>query len=548
MLMIPKAEKELTRELAGDAGVAGSETAARFGFGESKVAGKIEWTVDKAQTLAGVKLQDEVTKQLSFMVAFDKQLMKVHGKSFNEFTENADNLILMQGADFFESVVSPAVETALRETYSFSFSRRKGNNFTRNIARSIEGFSNHPAFGYLIPFGRFFNNSMAFVGDHSGLNAVGHLIKRSTGKKANWESEDFLELVSKSVVGLSILGVYSLQGREKLENGLSWNQEVDDGGTIRDITYEFPESLFHAFGQAIAHKQQDGEVPKELKEDIFQLVVGQTFRAGDEAFKELAEIAKGLISMDVDETAKAAQNVLFGSFAKVASGFTRPLDPVNTAAMMMTEDYETADRRQGVKFWNEATRYIDKIVPEEILYGGEREKRNYPTRSGVEINIGKAVGSRVTPEPTPIESLLNSVGARAWQKIQWDGPPEVKNRMDELVAPFLNTYAQQALAKYPDFFERPLHQRQTIVGNIITRAREQAKKSLELSVGGDAKLALVSEITNLPSQQNVKRVMKEFGIEGGVEDLIEEPGGYEKLKTILYFSKNFDENFFIDQR
>lgn len=544
MAMIPKTEEELFRELAGDVGPSGA--AARFNMPESKITSATEIGVDKIQGLMGVKLQDEITKQLSFMSAFDQELMKKYGKTFNEFVETNEGLLALKSDKFYEDVIGPALDRTLRETYSKAWSRQQGKSLALNVAKGVEKISSHQIAGYFIPFGKFFNTSMATIGDYSGLNFARHLLKRAFNDEVSWAHESGTELLSKAIVGWAAIFAMSLESDKKLENGLAWNQQMESDGSIKDVTYDFPESIFHAVGQLLAHVRKDGEVPKDLAVEVVEMAVGQTFRASEGAVKELTALAVTVAELSLEDAGSELLKAALATTGKVASGLTRPLDPINTAAMMYTEDYETADRRQGAKWWNEATRYIDKLIPETILYGGVREKRNSPTRPKENPNIGKVLGGvRETGTPTPIESLLNSVGVRSWDSIKWDGSPEVKNRLDQIVEPILNTNAQRALSRYPDFFERDLASREQILEGVVRASQQEAKRILQLGMGEDGVLNVMMEIQTLP-KKDVKRTLKRLGIDQDIEDLATQPGGKAILDSILYFSKNFDEVFNYD--
>ena len=49
--------------------------------------------MDAIQTATGVKLQDEVTKMISFMSALDQNIMKVYGVNYNQFMKRKDALV-----------------------------------------------------------------------------------------------------------------------------------------------------------------------------------------------------------------------------------------------------------------------------------------------------------------------------------------------------------------------------------------------------------------------------------------------------------------------
>ena len=57
----------------------------------------------------GVKLQDEMTKMISFMSALDQQIMKVYGQDFNTFMSRPDSFIEMHSSKYLNEVQEPAI-------------------------------------------------------------------------------------------------------------------------------------------------------------------------------------------------------------------------------------------------------------------------------------------------------------------------------------------------------------------------------------------------------------------------------------------------------
>lgn len=504
----------------------------------------IEKSVELTQQITGTILQDEVTKNLSFVTNLEQNIMKEYGLSYNDFLDKfGKNAFLeMQSERFVTKATAPALDRTLRETFSKSWSDKVGSAPMLKVAKAIENISSHSYGGFVIPFGRFFNTSTAFLGDATGVNALRYVMKKFGGYEVDVAQESGQELLAKGIAGWSVFAYFAEKGKEKIENGLAWNQERDEStGEIRDVTYDSPESYYHLIGQVLGHKLlKDGEVPADLKTEAFSVIVGQTFRSGQDSIKLISDLIQSTLSGDTDELSSTALDIMLASSTNMISGMTRVLDPINQAAMVYSGEYATPDRRQGYRFLNESARYIDKL-PGLIGMEDNREPRYNPTQGVTTGDVNKSFGERTTPENSPINMMLNSIGSRDWQKIKWGGDPEVKNRLDQLIYPQLNTLAVAMLEKNPDFFDKPLAWRQTRVNEIITAAKTNAQGVLDAGVGKDEGLSLLKELSSIPNKGNVKKALEYLGITEDPVDIVALDGGPEKLKTLIYLAKDWDK-------
>lgn len=539
----PEVHKLLFKNI-GDTDAVGS-LLKRYNLSETNTALRgLEKSVEGMQQITGTILQDEVTKNLSFVTNLEQNILKEYGMSYNDFLDHygKDAYLEMQSERFVTKATAPALDRTLRETYSKSWSDKVGKAPMLKVAKAIESVSSHSYGGFVIPFGRFFNTSTAFLGDATGVNAMRYAMKKFGGYQVDLAQEDGQELLAKGIAGWSVFAYFAEKGKEKIENGLAWNQERDENtGEIRDVTYDSPESYYHLIGQVLGHKLlKDGEVPADLKTEAFSALVGQTFRSGQDSIKLFSDLIQAGLSGEPGDMANTTLDIMLASTTNIISGVTRTLDPVNQAAMVVSGDYSTPDRRQGYRFLNESLRYVDKL-PTLLGIKDNREVRYSPTQGATSSDVNKSFGERTTPENSPINMMLNSIGSRDWQKIKWGGDPEVKNRLDQLIYPQLNTLAVAALEKDPKFFDKPLAYRQNKVNEIIVAAKKQAQTVLDVGVGKDEGLSLLKELSSIPNQGNVKKALEYLGITEDPVDIVALDGGPEKLKTLIYLAKDWDK-------
>lgn len=507
-----------------------------FRIPDNAVSRGIEKTVNSVQAAAGVQLQDEITKLLSFYSAMDRQILRTYGKSYEEFMNQPDRFLQMATEEFQTEVIAKALDRATRETASKSWSDKKGSFITLQAAHIVESISNNPTMGYALPFGRFFNTSVAVLGDFSGANFLLHWAKKAQGLKKEASADEASELFAKGITGWATTALMAFPAMEKIENGLAWNQERDSDGSIKDLTYDFPESFYRIAAQVVGHWRKDGEAPADLMEELVKVYIGNTFRATQDSVNAVYDT---IIAAGTGNTAEAYSeglDILTNFVGGIASGLTRPLDPINQTIGVLSGDLEVTDRRQGNVFYNEATRYLDNIfnLPKEEQRASAIQGPLTRTDLG-----GVFTGVREAKEPSPAERVMSSIGMPSWKAVEWGGDPEVKNRLDAIVEPILNTYTQMMLQRNPDFFNLELQVRQKLWNDQVKLPSEKKAREM-LGKGGedDRVLSLMREIS-AEGKGKVNTVLEEFGY-SSLSDIAKEEGAKAKLETILYYLKNYD--------
>lgn len=503
--------------------------------------------VNAAQTIYGVRLQDEFTKLLSFHSALEQGIIREYGQNFNQFMSKPDAYVEMFSPRFKNNVDSWALNRTLRETASKNWSQKEGRGVFLSTAKALEAVSRNPAGGYAIPFGSFMNTALATLADYAGFNAVKHLTAKSanalgiTNYKFDFAEEEGAELIAKGLVGWGAVATYYLpEALEKVEKGLTWNQSERDDGSIADYTYDFPVSYLMIIAQAAAHGAKDGEVPAPLREEIWNVLGGQTFRQLDDAARQVYEFVGAVVGGELDDSVRSGLTVLSTLASRILSGTMRPLDPLNQAAIYMSDDYTQIDRKQASsKFLAQSFRYVDQV------FGGfEAPLQATATRgyNTIPIDPGKTLGGvRSVAAPNNIERMLASIGKAPWQAVKWSGDDQVKNFMDGIIGPILDAQAEKMLEEEPNFFELPLASREKRVEEITTTSSTIANQVLEYSFSelGDV-ISLKKDLAKI-NKKDVKRTMDYLGIEGDPLSLTKEDGGLDKLKMLIYLANNYEE-------
>jgi len=117
---------------------------------------KIEAVTIAANQITGVRIQDSFTKSQMYMSEIDKQLRLDYGLSLKEVMQAGDEDIID------EKILSKALGTTLESVFSTDYTTKETPELLRKAASIVEGVSNTPGLGTILPFGRFFNNVLAY--------------------------------------------------------------------------------------------------------------------------------------------------------------------------------------------------------------------------------------------------------------------------------------------------------------------------------------------------------------------------------------------------
>ena len=150
--------------------------------------------------------------------------------------------------DEYVKIQAVAVEDALRNVYAKSYGgdrMKGGEGMLTGAARFIEDLRKYPVVGAMVPFGQFFNNTLGHMLDHTGISLAHKYLANTT--------RDPLELLTKSSIGLSLIGITAAREYKNMEEGLGLFDERGSDGAIRNRMYDFPFSFYKAIGRMGAH-------------------------------------------------------------------------------------------------------------------------------------------------------------------------------------------------------------------------------------------------------------------------------------------------------
>ena len=534
-------------------------------------------TVTKgAQTVTLVRMQDEVTKTWAFGTNVNQAIMREYGTSPQKFFDRPDAALEMATDRFKKNVLEKAAFRTMRETASVNWSTLPANNAFRAAARFIETITNKTPAGFIVPFGSFLNTTIATMGDLSGFNAIRFSLERMTGKKHDFATQEMAEAYGRMAAGWSAvaLGTYTAGGAiDRVKEGLAWNQDRNDDGSIQDNRFDWPFSTIRVVEQMLAHGTKGNpeilkglkdfswdEVPDDLWEELRNQLGGQSVRDLKDFERNLFEYANALIEVKesqlvtgdwvgpgLSKVVEFTENLVFPPASRILQGATRPLDPVNQVWGLVTDKNMSPDLRQGPEKYNSAIKYVNNLFDSMGLPSStDLPRRAMPTRAtDLQVDPGKQVlGVRGSREPNTIESMLNAAGMSSWKAIKFDGPAEVKNYMDTLVAPYLENAARKYLKKNPEFFKSNQAEKERVIQSIIKEAKDSVTNVMQ-SGTIPRNLEMVRVLSG-KNKDKVKRVMDFMGIEGELEDILKEEDALSTLRKIDMLVENYDKVFFGD--
>ena len=496
----------------------------KYGFNpkENMAASGMENTLNFMQKVYGSKVADNFMKSQAFMFHLDKNVRLKYNKGFEELVSSPNVYKVMQSTDFM-SIEAKSVEEALRSGFSLSFG--KGNkslneltspeNVLELVATGIEEFRKVPILGMNVPFGRFFNNTVAFMSDVSGTSL---LLKPVVGNR-----QDYGTLISRAAAGWTYVAMQTAQEVDYLDQGLAWSEGRDKDGAVVNYTYDYPQSYFKYMARSLAHYLRDGEVPEEMR-PIIGSEFNQTFgikqltRDFNSPEESLTKIYESIIDGDY---LNAVSDVIFKPVSNAVSGYSRFLEPLNNALTLWRgEDYEVIDRKQGNKTLNESMRYVDNIYSSAIsaINGKDIDlappKRSITRQGDFGANPSSSISVRENPPTTYAQRILNSVGVPQWTMEARSKDPTSKARVNEIAAFYAERRAK-ALWENPGWSKLNMAAKRERAIEVFDLAKKDAFAAMEVSlVKNDPELKKIFKIRANNSDKTVNAALRNMGAAG----------------------------------
>lgn len=525
----PKATKELSRVLPG-----GVEDVKKLTDGldldRSIFSLRSEQGVDAIQKLNLVQAQDSYTKSIEFVSQLDSALRLPKekggfGMSWNEFFAREDYRQMM-GSKQFVQAEAKAVDETLKAIFSKSY---KGKGPIGEVAGLIEDFRNIPGIGILVPFGRFFNNTVAFAAENT---AVLPLMSKAMGKGGTRTTGD---IIARGAVTGTLISILAEREQEFIDLGLSWSEELDDNGAVIDEKYEFPYGILKAAARVVALHWRGEEVPEELSAQIGDQFIGQLTRQLGDAGEGVDGLLTALISSEGQGVAISLKGIGSAVGSQAISAGTRFIDPINQAVgLMRKEEFMVPDRKQNAKFMNDSFRYMDQIIGSTI--GDMAPEKFSPVEGRLRGVETKTISTTRESKLTAAERMYNMISKPTYLAGSYTDVPEADNRYNQIFDSLVNMKARELL-KRDKFINGDLTERRRMISIVEQEARAGVKNFMQslASQSGDSDLMTMIEIHG-KGRRRLQVTLDRLGIDKKLNELTT-----EELSLVESSLKFFDD-------
>lgn len=507
---------QLNRTLSGGVDVSYSMKASSSLGG---IGGKIQNTADTyisgIQTATFVHAQDAVTKSQEYVSQMNKSLRTTFGKSWNEFYSNPDAIKIMATKEY-KQMEANAVSKVLENTFSKSY---KGKNPLGEVAGFIEDARNIPGLGFMVPFGRFFNNTIDFGVKNTPAS---FLAKGLAGK---YKDVELTELIARSAVTTGLIYSLAQNEDEKRRQGLGLYESVDPvSGEVFNQQYDYPLSMFIAAGRLLSYNMSGEDVPEDILEQIGKDFFGGSLtRNLTDTSNIVIEMGAAVLAGEMEQAGKSGLKLSADIGSQAISGFLRHLEPLDSAVGMATgRDQRPRDTAQGNKFVGDSFRYIDNTI---AMLTGEVDPLKVSSYAGVmDAQTTKNLGIR-TVRLTNTQRLMNMVGENQWMinsglaKEKRLIIPEAVNEYQRLVFESAEEWATKKMEN-PEFRGLPTKQQSLLWKEELSRIKEGARFLLIARYDGPQ--STLGFQYNLMSDFNLKDIeegIEELGLEKTIGEL-----------------------------
>jgi hypothetical protein len=449
--------------------------------------------------------------------------------------------------DIGEDVIQAAMDSTLKSVYAKDYTTN--DQLLNSVAKIVEGVSNTPGLGFILPFGRFMNNVVASAYQWSpfaGFSVVKNFATRSArgGKQLTDQ-----EAVGRWMVGSTALGLAALYDQDRQRKGLGVFEVDAGGGTIIDAKNTFPFSIFLATGRVTNLLVKGQPVPRELStEALTQLAVGQIAR--DVQFgNDLLNAMDTIFNFDEGQRGASADAFLKAT-GNVVAGVTRPLDVVNrlTGYVMGNDGAKDVRQAEGMNiFTQSATKYMDNILESFVdktdsITG---EQLRVATREGEVYDpapLARIFGLTIKPSRTAVEKAYSMTDMFAWTASERTKIPEYDKIFNNFLAPILER-EMQVLLDSPTFKNANVTNQRGMVKSRLREIKSEVRDHIRTGHLGEeeSRLSYAAKIEGKPREtkrEAMKMAKEQFGIDGKVEDM-----NFRELGIILEYVEYLEEMY-----
>ena len=471
--------------------------------------------VDVSQMVTLVEAQDIFTKSQEYVFQMDKMLRIAYGKSFNEFYKGpkaAEQMFTKQ----YKQIEADAVTKVQQATFSESFKDSK--TVLGGVAGVIENLRKVPGVGTMIPFGKFFNNTVAFTARNTpGLNMVA---KATTG---NLQKDTYSDLFTRSVVVGGMLTYFSTDYQDRRKQGLDIYQTRNkETGEVMNHEFEYPISLLMGVGAIMSYRGTGEAPPSDLIERVVEdFGIGGLTRGLSKASNDLLEGVKYSIAGDYEEAGHELSDVLKTLGGQVVSGVTRPFQPADELfGVFSSTEMRPTVAAEGDKMFGRSLTYINNM--HQLLTGKDERPIKYDITGPSQIQSGTLVGKRPVML-TNTAGLMNLLGREGWK----EGATSRQRKMAPVASNAYETILHEQIERLSSklmsdevFLSKPQEVQNAEWNSIMEDMRELARNDLAANYRGAGQtIALQFEITRVSSASDIRNSISEIGLDGDLGEL-----------------------------
>jgi hypothetical protein len=528
MKILAKAPKKVQKNITSQVfGGVDDFSAAAFGLNpENKLVKGVEKTTDFFQTLSFVRLQDTITKGITGLTTLDKESRLLFGKGITQLIEDGEAYKITE--DMWTNVT----KQVLQETFSEDLTRG-GAPVISQLAGLIEKVSNTPGLGFVVPFGRFMNNTMAFMYRFGPWGLITPAVKVWKGNFDNLGDS-----VAKAATGTAALYYMAQNEADKQAQGLQWFERKTQDGSVENISTLFPYSVYALLGR-IAHGVNQGEgvnlqLLDELRKNIGPLDALSGLTDPQAITDMLRWLSDPATTAEDTEEFFSLPRVFAQTAGDILAGYTRPIEVYSRAFSYATPEAGgglAIDRKQVddntdtfiLGLTRNVSGFFNYFFGEENeygvrMYGKPKESGSVEGPVKMPNPVGVVGGTTYNPPSKNINKLLALVDKPPFRADSFtSGVPEYDAYINKEVTPFLEREATRLL-NLDRFTRLPKSRQIEEVDKMLKQAENELVAKVEGGYLGNENDRLINERRKLLTRDKQARIRAKNALNISTDD------------------------------